>query len=119
MIHLVGGPIGAGKTTLAHKIAEEHGAICFSEDEWLSKLFVPDAPDGLLEESAEIIAAWASEKYQRCRGQIWIICKQLLSQGMIVVLDGHAANKEQRDLIRKKASDRNVGFQLHFATSST
>ena len=50
MIHLICGPIGAGKTTNAIKIAKVCNAIRFSEDEWLERLFVPDAPEGLLNE---------------------------------------------------------------------
>jgi len=119
MIHLVCGPIGAGKTTYARALSEKEGAICFSEDEWLSKLFVPDAPEGLLSESMQVVGAWASEKYQRCRGQIWIISQQLLSQNVSIVLDGAAANKEQRDVIRKKAFEHNVEFQLHYVTSDS
>lgn len=117
MIHLVCGPIGAGKTTVACKIAEENNAIRFSEDEWLSRLFVPDAPEGLLDEPMSIVATWAGEKYMRCRGQIWAVCKQLLSQNISIVLDGAAANKEQREAIRKKASDNNVDFQLYFVNA--
>lgn len=119
MIHLVCGPIGSGKTMYAHQIAEKYGAIRFSEDEWLSQLFVPDAPEGLLDEPMQVVGAWATEKYQRCRSQIWVLCQQLLKQNISIVLDGAAANKEQRDLIRKKASDNNVGFQLHYVTSDT
>ncbi len=102
MIHLICGPIGAGKTTIAHQIAEQYGAIRFSEDEWLSKLFIPDAPQDLMSCSDDIISAWATEKYQRCRGQIWLLCERLLSLGVPVVLDGAAATKEQRDAFRKK-----------------
>ena len=90
MIHLVCGPIGAGKTTYAHEIALKHNAIRFSEDEWLSKLFVPDAPEGLLSEPMQVVGAWASEKYQRCRGQIWVISQQLLSQNISIVLDDNS-----------------------------
>lgn len=119
MIHLVCGPIGAGKTTYAHEIAAKNNAIRFSEDEWLSKLFVPDAPEGLLSEPMQVVGAWASEKYQRCRGQIWIISQQLLNQNVSIVLDGASANKEQRDAIRKKAVENNVEFQLHYVTSDS
>lgn len=117
MIHLICGPIGAGKTTYAHKIAEQNNAVRFSEDEWLNILFVPDAPEGLLNEPMQEIGAWATEKYQRCRDQIWLIAQQLLKQNVSIVLDGAAATKEQRDVIRKKAIEHGVGFQLHHVTS--
>ena len=118
MIHLVCGPIGAGKTTYAHEVADKYSAIRFSEDEWLSQLFIADAPENLLSEPMHIVGEWAGEKYQRCRAQIWLICQQLLKQNMSIVLDGASANKEQRDLIRKKASAYKVGFQLHYVTSA-
>lgn len=119
MIHLVCGPIGAGKTTYALDLAEKENAIRFSEDEWLEKLFVPDAPEGLLKQPMQAVGAWATEKYERCRGQIWLVCQQLLKNNVSIVLDGAAANKGQRDFIRKKASDSNVGFQLHYVTSAS
>ena len=118
MIHLVCGPIGAGKTTYAKQLAKEKNAIRFSEDEWLAKLFVPDAPEDLLEQPMQVVGIWATEKYQRCRSQIWLVCQQLLENNMSVVLDGAAANKEQRDMFRKKAEDFNVEFELHYVTSS-
>ncbi|SMF17107.1 Predicted kinase [Alteromonadaceae bacterium Bs31] len=118
MIHVVCGPIGAGKTTYAKQLAKEQNAICFSEDEWLARLFVPDAPEGLLREPMEVVGAWATEKYLRCRSQIWQVCLQLLDADTSIVLDGAAATKEQRDKIRQKAKDSNVGFKLHYVTAS-
>ncbi|MFC1235948.1 AAA family ATPase [Vibrio sp. F74] len=56
MIHLICGPIGVGKSTIAHQIAEQHSAIRFSEDERLSKLFIPDVPQDLMSCSDEIIS---------------------------------------------------------------
>lgn len=91
--------------------------ILFSEDDWLGKLFVPDAPEGLLDQPMQVVGEWAADKYQRCRGQIWLVCQQLLNNDISIVLDGAAANEVQRDLIRKKASDNNVGFQLHYVTA--
>ncbi|MEH6358608.1 MAG: ATP-binding protein [Pseudomonadales bacterium] len=117
MIHLVCGPIGAGKTTYAMNLAAETNSIRFSEDEWLSKLFVPDAPEGLLEQPMQVVGAWATEKYLRCRGQIWTICKQLITNNVSIILDGAAANKTQRDAIREKALNSNVGFQLHYVNA--
>jgi len=117
MIHLICGPIGAGKTTFAHKIAKEHGAIRFSEDEWLNNLFVPGAPKTLMNAPIEVVFGWAAEKFQLCRNQIWTICNQLLEQDISIVLDGAAVNKEQRDHIRQKAARSNVDLQLYYITA--
>jgi len=67
----------------------------------------------------EVIGAWAGERYARCRGQIWLVAQQLLAQNKSIVLDGAAANKEQRDLIRQKALNHGVDFQLHYVTSGS
>lgn len=91
--------------------------IRLSEDEWLERLFVPNAPEGLLKEPMPIVGDWAGEKYERCREQIWLICDELLKQGFDIVIDGAAANKEQRDLIRKKAFEYKVDFQLYYVTA--
>jgi predicted kinase len=114
MIHLVCGSIGAGKTTYAIKLAKEKNAIRFSEDEWLAKLFVPDAPENFLSQPMQVVGEWATEKYIRCRGQIWLICQQLIANNVSIVLDGAAANKTQRDAIREKAKNNDISFQLHY-----
>ena len=118
MIHLVCGPIGAGKTTYAIELAKEKNAVRFSEDEWLAKLFVPDAPEGLLDQPMQVVGEWATEKYLRCRGQIWLVCQQLIVNKISIVLDGAAANKTQRDAIRKKAQANNIGFKLHYINAT-
>jgi len=119
VIHLVCGPIGAGKTTVAHDLAEQHGAIRFSEDEWLSKLFIPDAPPDLIHAPVEQIATWASEKYLRCREQIWLLCEQLLSQGIPVVLDGGASTKVQREALQEKARQQDYQCQLYYVVADS
>ncbi|SCE02364.1 hypothetical protein GA0115246_109559, partial [Streptomyces sp. SolWspMP-sol7th] len=42
---LVGLP-GAGKTTRARRLAEEHGALRLTPDEWMLPLFGASDPDG-------------------------------------------------------------------------
>jgi len=118
MIYLVCGPIGAGKTTFARKLAAQHKAVCFSEDEWLSRLFVPLAPEGLLQQPFQDVATWASSKYALCRAQIWSVAKQILDAGGGVVLDGAAANQAQRDLIRHKAEARGLDFKLYYLSAN-
>ncbi|NOZ51906.1 MAG: ATP-binding protein [Gammaproteobacteria bacterium] len=117
MIHMICGPVGSGKTTIAHRLADEHGAICFSEDEWLNTLFFADVRPGLMDEPSEQIAQWAVERYLRCRVQIWLLCEQLLTQGGQVILDGGLSTKEQRDMLKAKAVTRGFPYQLYYVDS--
>lgn len=117
MIHLVCGPLGAGKTTVANELSETYGAIRFSEDDWLNMLFVPEAPADLMDESPDVIAHWAMDKYPRCREAIWNVCDQLLEQDISIVLDGFAGTKALRDFVRSKAEAHRVAFQLYYVTA--
>ena len=40
-VYAVAGQIGAGKTTLARKLAKEKNALFFSTDQWIAGLGVP------------------------------------------------------------------------------
>ena len=41
-LHLIFGPIGAGKTTYARDLARRERAVAFVLDEWGARLFGPD-----------------------------------------------------------------------------
>lgn len=64
-VHLVCGPIGAGKTTVARRLAQENGAICFSLDEWVMQLFGEEAP-------APMVLEWWAERCRRCSERILV-----------------------------------------------
>jgi hypothetical protein len=44
IVHLISGPVGAGKTSYSRKLASEHNAVVFSIDEWMQNLFGGDLP---------------------------------------------------------------------------
>ena len=44
-VHLIVGPVGAGKSTLAGQLGREHGAVRLILDEWMAALFSADRPD--------------------------------------------------------------------------
>ena len=58
-INLVVGPVGSGKSTFAIKLASSNKAIRFSLDDWFSRLFSPDKPEGKL-------LKWYPERANRC-----------------------------------------------------
>jgi len=79
-IFLVEGPVGAGKSTFAARLGQDHAAARLNLDEWMVTLFRPDRPsDGFM--------AWYAERKQRCIEQIWNVACDLIDTGSSVVLE--------------------------------
>lgn len=90
MIHLVVGPVGAGKSTHARALCREHHAIRLTLDEWMTNLFRPDRPEtGIIE--------WYVARAQRCVDQIWRITEDLLAHGTDVVLEIGLIQRSERE----------------------
>jgi predicted kinase len=102
-LHLVCGPVGAGKTTYAVRLARERSAVHFSIDDWMSTLFWLDAPKPSTLE-------WAVERTQRCDRQILRVCAELARVGVDAVADLGFMKREHRELFRCQAET--VGFQV-------
>ncbi len=79
-IHLIVGPVGAGKSTFAARLAADHRAVRLTLDEWMAVLFRPDRPD-------DGVLAWYRERTQRCLDQIWRTARSALAAGTDVVLE--------------------------------
>lgn len=103
-VHMVCGPIGAGKTTVARRLADEHGAMLFSLDEWVMQMFGAEAPDPMIFE-------WWAERCKRCSERIWSISQDLLIRGVEVVLDFGFPRVAHREEYRCRA--RQVGATVH------
>jgi predicted kinase len=73
-IHLVAGSTGAGKTTFSMQLADEHGALRLSIDEWMTALFGPDQP-------AQIEFAWMMERVNRCESVMWTVALDAARRG--------------------------------------
>lgn len=103
-LHLMCGKIASGKSTLAQSLAEEHGALVLSEDQWLSQLY------------PEQIRSVAD--YVRCarqiRGVLGPLVIDVLAAGVSVVLDFPANTVADRQWLRGLADSARVPHCLHY-----
>jgi len=106
-LHVVFGPIGAGKTTYAHALAHRETAVPFVLDEWGARLFGPDV-EGALD------FGWMLERMARCNALIWSIAPAVLAAGASVVLDVGAMRRADRERIRQMADEKGLSLQWHF-----
>lgn len=90
-IHLVIGPVGAGKSTLVRQLVQQHRAVPLNLDDWMATLFSADRPD-----TADVMA-WYVPRTLRCLEQIWKTAKAVLDAGGNVVLEVGLIQQHQRD----------------------
>lgn len=79
-VHLIEGPVGAGKTTFSTVLAQNIGGIHIALDEWFARLFSPDRPEG-------DFVPWYVQRKERLLDLIWIHSQKILDSGRDVVLE--------------------------------
>jgi predicted kinase len=95
-IHLLLGPVGAGKSTLAAQLAHEHGAVAFDLDDWMTTLFGDDT------RPETGVMGWYVERTQRVTRQIWAVASAILDTGADVVLElGLVQRRARADFLRR------------------
>jgi predicted kinase len=105
-VHLICGPVGAGKTTVARRLAETHGALRFSLDEWVMQLFAAEAPEPM-------VFDWWADHCERCSKRIWQVCEQALARNVDVILDCGFPAFAHREQYRRLALATGAGVHLH------
>lgn len=105
-VHLVVGPVGAGKSTFALKLAQDRAAIRLTLDEWMVTLFRPDRP-----ETDRV--AWYRERAERCIDQIWKVALQLTAQRRDVVLEIGLLQREERERFYARVDEAELPLTIH------
>jgi len=90
---------GAGKTTLATRLAAERGAVRLTKDEWLWA--IGSSP-------------WDEPAREKVEQELWRLAQEILRLGVSVVLDFGLWARSERDELRAAARDLGVGVELHF-----
>lgn len=102
-VHLVVGPVGAGKSTHAAALAASERAVRLTLDEWMAELFRPDRPEvGVM--------AWYVERAARCVEQIWRLALEILRADRSVVLEIGLLQRGAREAFYARVDA--AGFEL-------
>jgi predicted kinase len=105
-IHLIEGPVGAGKSTFAAKLARELSGVHVALDEWFARLFSPDRPGaGVLD--------WYGERKDRLVDLIWAHALAVRAAGTPPVLELGLVRRAQRDAIYERADAGGIELVVH------
>ncbi len=106
IIHLIEGPVGAGKSTYAGKLSLQQQAPHLNLDEWMVTLFSPDRPeDGFME--------WYGRCKQRCIEQIWDVSCELLNSCDAVILELGLVQLADREDFYRRVDGTDCELRVH------
>lgn len=80
IVHLIEGPVGAGKSTFSASLAARTGGVHIALDAWFATLFSPDRP-------TEDFIPWYQSRKERLLGLIWTHSQAILAAGSDVILE--------------------------------
>ncbi|KXJ64201.1 cell division protein ZipA [Achromobacter xylosoxidans] len=104
MLHFLCGKIGAGKSTLAARLAAQPRTLLLSEDRWLAALYPGEIVD--------------VADYGRCAGRLRNAMGShvvaLVAAGLSVVLDFPANTQRSREGLRDVAQEAGCAHTLHY-----
>lgn len=106
IIHLIEGPVGAGKSTMAKEMARERGVVHLALDEWFARLYSPDRPS----RQGGGFIAWYLENKARLVDTLWQHALDLTTAGVTPVLEFGLIQRSARSDIYERA--RAVGAVL-------
>ncbi len=105
-VYLVIGPVGAGKSTFACKLADEQAALRLTLDDWMAVLFRPDRPD-------DGVMAWYRERTARCVEQIWAVAREALERGIDAVLEVGLLQRGEREQMYQRVRDADLDMVVY------
>lgn len=104
-LHLLIGPVGAGKTTYGHRQATR--SLFLDLDVWMVRLFGADPrPEG-------DVLAWYLERRDRCRGLLWDVALDALRGGMDVYLELGLVTVVEREAFYEKVRAEDLPMRVY------
>jgi len=105
-VHLIEGPVGAGKSTFAKSIALRTGGIHVPLDEWFVKLFSPDRP-------AADFVPWYVERKKRLHELIWSHAREIVASGKDAILELGLIQRQSRVAFCRRVVDDGFDLAVH------
>lgn len=105
-VHLVEGPVGAGKSTFAASLAPRVEGVHIALDEWFARLFSPDRPEGNF-------VPWYLEHKDRLLELIWGHSRRILGSGTDVILELGLVQRQQRAEFCRRIREDGFDFVLY------
>ncbi len=102
-VHLIEGPVGAGKSTYSSTLALRTNGIHVPLDQWFTALFSADRP------AADVIH-WYVERKERLIALIWSHSRRILASGSDVILELGLIQRQRRLEFCRQIQDE--GFEL-------
>ena len=110
-IHLVEGPVGAGKSTFAASHAPRVGGVHIALDAWCARLFSPDRP-------STGVMPWYVERKARLLDQIWDHALAVLACGTPPVLELGLVQRRSREDFYQRAREAGVELAVYLLAAS-
>lgn len=106
-LHLLIGPVGAGKTTYGRRQAAQAGAVFLDLDTWMVRLFGADS------RPQENVLAWYLERRQRVRELLWDLTLDMLRSGLEIFLELGLVTAAEREDFYERARAQDLPLRVY------
>lgn len=105
-IYLIEGPVGAGKSTHARRLALQVRGVHLALDEWFARLFSPDRPAG-------DFVSWYLEHKSRLLDLMWAHALMIARTGVSPILELGLIQRQARVEFLNQANDAGATLKVH------